>query len=581
MDQETIKARAAELQALTDKMEEQFKSGDLKSAGQNIPPFFETLTYSLTNAASISIASTNDFQTDAVSSLYTGKWITDDENSKLHKLRIIRNVFEHQTETDITGDAEKKKELKKYRDDFPQIIKWCRSDTELFVKIADRVISGTHVENSSESKETKSAEAVIPQETVHSVLMNMRSNYYSDNKEEAYSDFDKLFQMILSDLTENAALETSNDKLTAIDNLYHYGWITEEEQDDLHTLRTMRNVFAHKRKIELSGSYEEKKELERYCNDFDEILGWLDTVVESYDEAMNSDGSRRKKHISAYVPSSAPHYSGMTTSSSGHRNSHPTESRIYVTKKYAPLEAIKQFRLYIPLGIAFVLSVLFGIIFDSDNSVSSPPLSSVALEIYLAIIVMYAFLYKITAHFFCGAFIFMVSHRATDSIICALLLTIAMILMVTRFTDKIRNFISNVFYGFGILFFIFTAPQFFKSKIGKVLGIISPVITSVLPIALFILIFLVINAMIKQGIFSRPFTKAVSDETNASIKPTLSIAVVSGIVIFVLLVFNKTWKSSITADLKDSPDGFYTIAAIMLAVIFYIVSMNQIKKRYN
>lgn len=608
MDQAEIRKISGEMDSLVNKMQESFKAGDIKEAGRNVPPFFEKMIYSLIGAANINIGKVDDFQSAAVNALYSEGWINDEEKNKLHKLKIIRNAFEKQAGTDAGNDQRKKEELKKYRDDFNHVIGWCRSDIKLFEEIMERICSGRRMDNSNDRQET-SAEINIDENynTACSTLKKMKEKYKAGEINEAAKLITELVQNVMTTMTTLADVRTTDDPTDSIDELYSEKWITEAEQDTLHNIRKVRNLFSHQEKIRFTGTDEEKKELEKLRSDFSIVISLCESVLELYkrrlktisekthllagreSKAKKRDNSR--SYDNTYAQSGSPYSGGDTSfrrvivsrtntySSGSDSASGPYSQHLSMT----PIEAIVSFKTYIPFAISLLFSVVLGLLFTASSGESGGSGSGGFIPgmigFYLTVLLMYAFLYRITAHFFCGAFIFALARQATDSVLCATLMAIAMILIVSRFTDSIRNVIAKIFYGLGILIFVFSAIDIIKSKFGAAQGLTAVVLKYVLPSVLYILLFLVINAMVKQGIFRRPFSTVYSDVLNHACPPTLNIIAVLAILMFVIFTYRTTWEKGVITNIKEAPYAFWTLRSTLIALAIYIMSMSKISKQ--
>ncbi len=436
-----IQEKAEKLEEIAARMEEKYRNSARKEASKEIPEFFEMLLYSLTAFAGIPDTGNSDFQVTAINTLYTEKWITDNEKNKLHKLRKIRNAFAHQEKIDNGNDPDAKAELQGYRENFAQIIEWCRKDIEMFRNRAEQIADGKHVENSSDQQ-----------------------------------------------IIENGARYSG------------YGVPYGRQQQ---------------------------------------------TVPEG------------------------------------------------TSREATWFEKTFFMRVYIPIILASVLSVLFGLLYDmtdlaeiaEQHHVNLDAISSewVLIGIYALIVLLFLFLYHITPHFTCGSAVFILARNATGSVLCAALLAVMTVLLVTRFSYRLKNALTHVFYGFWILIYLFSVPSVIRSHLGdnEPLDLYTVLIRYAPPMLLYVLFFVAAAFIIKRWDINRPFSLSLS-EVMIHVRPLhLSIGLILVLLAAAAWLYRDTWMHALilrTRDFYESPSAFWTVHLVMTAILFYILG-NRKRKR--
>lgn len=629
MENKKIKKLSEELNSLLEKIEQSFNSGDVNEAGRKIIPFFETILYPLTTAAGIEVGRIGDFQKKAIEDLYEAKWITDDENSKLHKLRVIRSAFEYQDKTDINGTPEKKEELKKYRTTFGTVIKWCRCDITMFENIMERISSGTHVENSAESsyaseEYSASGNSNSYEDKAGAILEKIKISYSDGEIKETGEYIDQFFLNVLTTMVTLAGIEDSNDKIALIDSLYSEKWINTSEKDILHDLREERSFFAHQRKIEYSSDPKEKAELKQHRDNLPETIALCAVVFDIFKQRIRTIGAgcrvsndNNRSHVndnnnrsysnnnysnSGLNENNNRHYSNNThynnsNSNTGtifyertwvnrtysrenktHSPSHSSTGNIW---DYAP-DIVKTLMPFVSFILAAVLAIAVGVLFDLKSFADVAEKHAIDLSFFeesKSIVVIFiltlacaVLFFQITAQIACGATIFVLSHQATDSLPCAVLLTLMMVLMVTRFNDKFRHILSYIFYGLCLLISVFSAPDYLKERLGPdaVLDTHTKLVKIALPIVIYVfvvLVFVVSNSK-RKG-----FWELFYDVFENPLFSTVPIVIIGGIVAF---VYRSTWKNGLillTSHFYETPVLFWTIHIVLAALVAYCISI--------
>lgn len=471
-----------------DRMETMYREADGKNPGWNsdkalasqlIQPISEKMRISLINHAGITAAGVKNFQEYTINKLYADKWITDREWEKLDALRLIRNSFEHQYETDlgIPEDADdrtradyerKKKRLKHYRDIFsPEILRWCRDDVAWYENRAEQIREGVRVENSC----TWQPE-IDPQ-----------------------TGYSRIPQDNLSSSTQSFSTD-SNDPGFSFDPPEAYAFPVRVHSD-------MRDI--------------------------------------------------------------------------------PLSDRVHAALGHLGL----------PVVISVVLAVIFGMLSDLSFVTELAETHGLALSqynvshsltvIFFLLAVLYVLFYHLTAQVLCGTVIFVLAKSATDSAFCAILTAILMVLLVTRFTEKLKKMISAVFYGFWLLVFVCGMPSILSSRLGEdePLDAYTVCIKIALPMLLYVLIFVLTPFVLKSFHRERPFGNVLSDKEIHTAPLVLSAVPVIGLIFVITLLYRTTWTRSLillTRDFYASPSAFWTVHTVMIALVLYFFS---IMKRYR
>ncbi len=471
-----------------DKMETMYREADGKNPGWNsdkalasqlIQPISEKMRISLINSAGITAAGVKNFQEYTINKLYADKWITDQEWEKLDALRLVRNSFEHQYETDlgIPEDADdrtradherKRKRLKHYRDIFsPEILRWCRDDVAWYEIRAEQIKEGVRVENSC------TWQPEIDPQTGYSRIPRERDQSNTQSSDADYSAPDYSF---------------------------------------------------------------------------------------SYPETYSSPA---REHFST--------------------RDIPLADRIHT--------AIG--RLGLPVVIAVVLAVIFGMLSDRSFvtnlaetrglDLSQYNVSHSLTVIFILLAVLYVIFYHLTAQVLCGTAVFVLAKSATDSTFCAILTAILMVLLVTRFTEKLKKIISAAFYGFWLLIFVCGMPSILSSRLGEdePLDAFIVCMRIALLMLLFVLILVLTPFVLIRFHRERPFGNVLSDKELHTAPLVLSAVPVIGLILVITLLCRTTWAGSLillTRNFYASPSAFWTVHIIMIALVLYFFS---IMKRYR
>lgn len=445
LDQTTVPENAAHLRSWIEKIDEQYRNGDAKSASFDISKVFEGILYSLTAIAGIQENGEENFQEYAVNALHSEKWITDRERGKLHELRRVRNAFEHQIKTDMSSDTKRKAVLQHYRDIFPEIIKWCRDDVDWYVIRAEQMAEGNHVENS-----------------------------WQQDGGQQVSD--------------------------------------EDGQAD-----TQFSPAAYS---------------ERARENF-------------------SDSSLSDRMVCAFR------------------------------------------ELSVPVLLSSALAVLFGLLSNTPFvtnlaekiglDLSRYNLSHSMFVIFLLLLVLYILFFHLTAQVICGAAVFALTKAATGSTVCAVLAAFLMVLIVTRFTERLKMILSWAFYGFWLLIFMCSMPSTLRERLGAdvPLDAYTLFVHVILPMLLYLAVFALTPFILKSFHLKRPFGERLSDKALHGNTVTLSLLLIAALTAVIAFAERETWTKSLilhTRDFYASPSAFWAVHAVMIALVLYFFS---IMKRFR
>ena len=250
-------------------------------------------------------------------------------------------------------------------------------------------------------------------------------------------------------------------------------------------------------------------------------------------------------------------------------------------------------RVYIPVILASVLSVLFGLLYDlshlaeiaEQHHINLNAISSewVLIGIYAVIVLLFIFLYHITPHFTCGTAVFILARNATGSVFCAALLAVMTVLLVTRFSYRMKTAITYVFYGFWILIYLFSVPTIIRAHLGKnePLDLYTVLIQFALPMLLYVLIYVAAAVIIKRLNISRPFSISLS-EVMIHVRPLqLSLGLIAVLFATAGWLYRDIWMNALilrTRDFYASPSAFWTVHLVIIAVLFYLLGIRKRKR---
>lgn len=422
--------------------------------------------------------------------------------------------------------------------------------------------------------------------------------YQNGDEKAASLGIAKVFEGILYSLTEIAEIRDSgegNFQENAINALYSEKWITGTEKGKLHELRKAQNAFALQSKTDLSRDAKKKSVLQRYRDFFPDIIEWCREDVAWYE--------RRAELMTAGV-----HAETEYLPDGGFRDAETGENGADSLSEEASAESGRErlrrlslqdriiiaFRqLSLPVAIASVLAVLFGLLSDTafvrslaaqnsfDFSQILPSHSMTA--VFLLLIVLYVVFFHLTAQVVCGAFAFALANAATGSTACAVMTAVLMVLIVTRFTEKMRNWISYVFYAFWLLIFLCGMPSTLRERVG--LGVpmdgYTVFVHVFLPMLMYVLIFILTPFVLKSFHLKRPFGDMLSDKGLHSTSVLLSLLLIAALISVLTAARRETWADSLillTRWFYHSPSAFWTVHSVLIALVLYFFS---IMKRYR
>ena len=450
---------------------------------------------------------------------------------------------------------------------------------------------------SDRTKEEFTLDQRTIQETVGKLeesIAKIEEKYRNGAHKEASKEIPEFFETLLYSLTVLAGIPDSGNsdfQVTAINTLYTEKWITDNEKNKLHKLRKIRNAFEHQFKIDHGNDPEAQAELQRYRENFAQIIEWCRKDIEMFRNIAEriSDGRHVENSSDQQIIENDVLYTGYREPYEGQRQTAPERTGREATW----LEKTFFMRVYIPIILASVLSVLFGLMYDmselaeiaEQHHINLDAVSSewALIGIYAVVVLLFIFLYHITPHFTCGTVMFILARNATGSVRCAVLLAVMSVLLAARFSYQLKTAITYVFYGFWILIYLFSVPSVIRSHLGdnEPLDLYTVLVRYAPPMLLYVLIFVVAAFIIKRRNIARPFSLSLS-EVMIHVRPLhLSVGLILVLLAAAAWLYRDTWMHALilrTRDFYASPSAFWTVHLVMTAILFYILG-NRKRKR--
>ena len=440
----------------------------------------------------------------------------------------------------------------------------------------------------------------IPEHAAYlrSWIEKIDEQYQNGDAKAASFDISKVFEGILYSLTSIADIRDNgeeNFQEYAVDTLHAEKWITDRERGQLHDLRRVRDAFEHQIKTEMGRDTKRKAVLEHYRDIFPEIIEWCRGDIEWYVERAEQmtegnhvenswqsggempDAGADVQEAGAVSPEALPE----------RRQEHFGNLSLYDKIVYSFGE------LSVPVLISVVLAVVFGLLSDKaivtdlaeqgGLDLTRYDLSHLVSVIYVLLIVLYVAFFHLTAQVICGAFVFLLAKAATGSTFCAVLTAALMVLIVTRFTERVKNIMSLAFYGFWLLIFLCVMPSALKSRLGEDVPLdgYTLFVHVILPMLLYLAVFALTPFVLKSFHLKRPFGERLSDENLHSDPVLLSLLSIAALTALIVLSDRAAWAGSLillTRDFYASPSAFWTVHIVMIALVMYFFS---IMKRYR
>ncbi|MBR6836608.1 MAG: hypothetical protein IKM72_11480 [Oscillospiraceae bacterium] len=537
-----------------------YNSGDINGAGKDIRIIFETIIYALKNAADIRVQDDRqeNMYVTVIDGLYTRKLIDSSEKNRLHNLRKISNAFLHSAQTDSSGTPDQRAELEEYRRNIANIINFCQNDIE-WVKAKFAEIE--HKYGSSQNMSAAGGndiEALMLQLRQH--LDDLNTRYVNGETDSAGLVIRDIYETVLAALVkETGVTAADSDKgynVGILKALSSQGWITRNEEDSLHHLRTTGNLFSHASKIEIEGSVDDREKLSdlranmkyevRLCSD---IVKWIERKLKAI-----------RKH--------GRHSANMLKSS----------------KNISPLSRLNY---VIPFLFAFIITLCAGHFLNAPkiseisqnfaDKLLNDNLATVSLKSYIifcgSILITFLLFSDITIPILAGCGMFFLARSATGSELCAALTSALMIIMTMRFPSRLRNLFTLAVNGLWFALFLGITPYVIKGHLNpdEPFDRYTIVTKIALPMIVYYVLFIGGRILYTNSGFPRPFE---------NILDTVNIGASSGLIPLVPILaadaflFRKTWVKGLillTRDYYSSPQLFWTIHLVLLTMVIYIV----------
>ena len=435
----------------------------------------------------------------------------------------------------------------------------------------------------------------VPENAAHlrSWIEKIDEQYQNGDAKAASFDISKVFEGILYSLTEIAGIQENgeeNFQEYAVNALHSEKWITDRERGKLHELRRVRNAFEHQIKTDMSSDTKRKAVLQHYRDIFPEIIKWCRDDVEWY--VTRAEQMIEGNHVENSSQEGSDE-DGQTAAQFS-AETYPERARENFVDLSLSDKMTCAFRdLYLPVLLSAVLAVIFGLLSNtafvtnlaekSGLDLIRYNLSHSMFVIFLLLLVLYMLFFHLTAQVVCGAAVFTLTKSATGSTVCAVLAAVLMVLIVTRFTERLKLILSWAFYGFWLLIFMCGMPSTLSERLGAdvPLDVYTLFVHVILPMLLYLAVFALTPIVLKSFQLKRPFGERLSDKALHNNTVALSLMLITALTVVIAFAERETWTKSLilhTRYFYASPSAFWAVHAVMIALVLYFFS---IMKRFR
>ena len=419
-------------------------------------------------------------------------------------------------------------------------------------------------------------------EELHSHLNRMIELYNEDHIDEAGSKVKNIFAKITNALLREAGLPTDQKAIEKLDALYQNKWLTDEENNHLHKLRKIRNLFVHDDDTEMGDDSEKQQMLEDYTNNFQKCINYCQKDIEWFEEKIYDVSEGIKVDNSWNSP---PQY-GEEKYDRKHRWQPPFSGDYYHQNQYENDDSglLKRTSSIVAVilaavSLAFSLGWIFFFrtsnleILDKKTDLSAFGKGGTAVFIAVAVLFLLngLFFYPLLPQFFMTVLTSSLAYSVTDSNMCTVLVAVLTVLLTSRFTLKIRYILFWLISAFCFLIGTFIAIDYCKHYLvnGEPLDGHTRFVKIFLPIAAYYFVFF-------AGHFTlgTKFIAVMITAIQEFYRIPLNTLAVIGMSALVGYLYRDTWKNGMiifTRDFFDSKPLFFAVHILLALLIIYFI----------
>lgn len=393
---------------------------------------------------------------------------------------------------------------------------------------------------------------------VRSHLSRMIELYQENRIDEAGNQIKNIFSKILNSLLRCSGLASSKKATEKINDLYQYKIITDEENNHLHNLRKMRNLFVHDDDTEMSENYEDQEKLEQYMNNFQMCINFCTKDVEWFE----------KKIIDVYngvrVENSCPDPSAQQSAANGRKGAKP---KVPKDKSFAVLAPVIVSVILSGAVVYFLRDIFMKVISDDFVSASvydKPFVTSFACIAGILLIGGILF-HELMPQVVTAAVMGSLAHIAARSDLCTFLMIVLAVLVTTRYVSRFRTLLFWAFYVIWLALFSFLAYKFLghffitENSPGADMNM-----KVVLPIIAYWLLFFIGHSIVNKHF--RPFRKTLGNN-RLPMNTLLSLGIACVVVVLLYGAFHEISDK----NMQDSDVALKTMAiGTIISGFFYM-----------
>lgn len=625
-------------EALT-KIKDNYSAGRTDDAGKDIRSLAEIIFFSLKDAAGIS-TSGSDIYVSVINGLSSEGFINGEEKGKLHHLKNIANTFMHCGTIDREGSPEEKEKLEKFRSDFQKCISFCEKQVKWavnkYTELNDRFNDYDKMYDIPDDPSEPEAFKFLDK-----YLSEMWQNY-KNKSDNAGLNMRDIFETILSLLASVTHVspdpQEKNDKgekIALISALEREGWISGNEADNLHHIRTTANLFAHATKIELEDNYSDKEKLKEardnimrecvFCEEtikqikkrVTDIMNGTYTPVPAAQttnsgvndfpfgllhknnpgHAGNYGGGYNNNYNSGYAGNYGNGYTGnygggyAGNYGTGYAGNYDVGAAAgnFAVRTAANDRRPAFLRGFFNYILPFIFCILstFGVAYFLRNSDFVPTIekifttddySGLSVKTHIIacsiMILVFTLFFEATFPAAAGCLFFLLTRSATGSDVCAALTSALVIIMTLRFPYDLKRVFSGIIHGAWILTAEILSSFIVLAHFKTAGQTVDKYIigTRLIPVILALgAAYVIVTLIINSIVTIKPFELAMENYNIAYSTGFIPFLAVLGADIF---LFRKTWVKGLiftSRNYYDSPVLFWVIHFIIVMIIFYIL----------
>ena len=433
-------------------------------------------------------------------------------------------------------------------------------------------------------------------EELHSHLNRMIELYNEDHIDEAGSKTKNIFAKIINALLEEAGLSSNLDAVKKIDSLYQNKWLTDEENNHLHKLRKIRNLFVHDDDTESGNDAEKQQMLEYYTNNFQQCINYCQKDIEWFEKKIYDVKQGIKVNNSWNGPPQygQPNNQTEAYNSGGYQNNRPQyipprtynnnwrgdyrNTAPYSAQAKAKAPKNKSFIVLIPAVISVLISLAFIWFFRQTNLLKiaekygDDVYSKAGIAIFIGsaavILIGGIFLYELLPQITAGIVMGALTYSLTASDLCTVLMVVLTVLLTTRYSRTLRYVFFWIIYVFLIIVIASLSHQFiqhfFCPEGSKTEDVFLKI---VLPIGAYILVFFLGHFTVMR--YLHPFRKTLGNN-RMPLNTPVSLLLTGALGYLLYGTYNERFNAAVNNGDKKVFVSYFT-AIIAFTIIMYLI----------